>query len=352
MDVTVFDMTPSFASGIDLSRQFYRDQIAPQLETSFPGLPHSAALIGRGSEVLGFDDAMSRDHNCEARAVNFVTEDDHERYGEEITTVLQEKLPKSFSGQQTTFELTTLRGYVSKHLEVDLDHEMTPVDWLTISEQRLLMFTAGAVFHDDLGLEAQRARFAYYPQDVWLYLMATGWWRVHPEANLTGRAGFIGDEIGSTLIGARLVQDLMRLCFLLERRYAPYAKWFGTAFTQLPCATDLTPAIRRTLQATSWQDREDGLLACYEHVAALHNRQGVTPPVETEIVQLWDRPFKVLWGDFPTALHAAITDPDVKDLSDRWPIAGVDHFREVLWPPNFRQQLLKLFAPETPQDEP
>ncbi len=37
----------------------------------------------------------------------------------------------------------------------------------------------------------------------------------------------IGDEVGSALIGSRLVRDIMRLCFLMEQTYAPYAKWFG-----------------------------------------------------------------------------------------------------------------------------
>ena len=34
-------------------------------------------------------------------------------------------------------------------------------------------------------------------------------------------------------------RDVMRLCFLIERRYAPYSKWFGTAFSQLDAASDV-----------------------------------------------------------------------------------------------------------------
>jgi len=34
-------------------------------------------------------------------------------------------------------------------------------------------------------------------------------------------------------IWARLVRDAMMLCFLMERRYAPYIKWLGTAFAQI-----------------------------------------------------------------------------------------------------------------------
>ena len=76
-------------------------------------------------------------------------------------------------------------------------------------------------------MQEVRDRLGYYPRDVWLYLLMAGRWRVHPELNLVGRSGFVGDELGSSLIGSQLVSDLMRLCFLMERQYAPYSKWFG-----------------------------------------------------------------------------------------------------------------------------
>ena len=44
----------------------------------------------------------------------------------------------------------------------------------------------------------------------------------------------MGDELGSAVLGARLVESAMRLAFLMERTYAPYVKWFGTAFARLP----------------------------------------------------------------------------------------------------------------------
>ncbi|WP_112246126.1 DUF4037 domain-containing protein [Kribbella monticola] len=333
----------AFVSGQELSRRFYLEAIRPILDSAVPGLPHGAALLGRGSEVLGFDDEMSTDHNWEPRVLLFLTEEDHARYGAALDETLQQKVPPRFEGRQTKYVVHTLRGFVLEHLAFDLDGELEPRDWLTFPEQRLRMITAGAVHHDGVGLQAVRDRFAYYPQDVWYYLLIAAWWRIHPEHNLVGRTGFVGDELGSALIGSQLVDGLMRLCFLMEREYAPYSKWFGTAFSRLPCGAELTPVLRQVLSAETWQERETSLTTAYEVVAARHNALQITPPVPLGVEQLWDRPFEVTWGDFPTALAAQIQDPAVKQFVDRWPAGSIDQVRDVLWFPSERERLLRLF---------
>ncbi|GAA3101891.1 hypothetical protein JOF29_003331 [Kribbella aluminosa] len=314
-------------SGVELCRRFYDDVVRPVV-----GVPHSAALVGRGSEVLGYDDAMSADHNGEARVVLFVP------YG---VTVAPE-VPDRFEGRPTAVEIHTIRAYLQSQLGFDPETEPTVRDWLTFPEHNLLMMTAGAVFHDDLGLQDVRDQLAYYPDDVWRYLMIAAWWRVHPEMNLAGRAGYVGDELGSSLIGSQLVQDLMRLCFLVERQYAPYSKWFGTAFSRLTCGPAIGPLLQTVLRAGSWEQREEALAAAYRAVGELHNRLAITAPVELGVEQLWDRPFKVVWGDFPGALSAAIEDPNVRRIADRWPVGGVEQLRDVLHRAGDRRQLLEL----------
>lgn len=124
-------------------------------------------------------------------------------------------------------------------MNFDIDQEIELADWLTFPEQKLRTITAGEVFDDHIGVEDVRRRFAWYPNDVWLYLLASGWNRIGQEEHLMGRAGLAGDEIGSALIASRLVRDIMRLCFLMERSYSPYPKWFGTAFRRLACAGEI-----------------------------------------------------------------------------------------------------------------
>lgn len=323
-----------------MSRLFYVEAVRPVLEAAFPGLPHSAALLGRGSEVLGFDDEMSMDHDWKPRVLLFVQDAGLE---EAVGEVLRRDLPGLYREHPTDFAIHTIRGYFQEQLDLDIAGEIEVRDWLTFTEQNLRTLTAGAVHHDDLGLQAVRDRLAYYPHDVWLYLLVAGWWRVHPEVNLVGRAGSVGDELGSAVIGSRLVTDLMHLCFLLEKRYAPYPKWFGTAFSRLACGPTLTPILTKVLRAETWQEREAALMTAYEELAAIHNALQLTEPVSTEIEQMWERPFKVVWADFPGLLKAQIQDPAVLQIAEKWSFGPVDRFRDLLWPRQSRPRLLPLF---------
>ncbi|MDX6279932.1 MAG: hypothetical protein QOH03_1003 [Kribbellaceae bacterium] len=336
-----------FVPGLELSRLFYTEAVKPILESRFPVLPYSAALIGRGSEVLGFDDEVSTDHDWKPRVLLFLREENPA-----VAETLQRELPAEYRGRSVdaaargvlgSVEVHTVRGYFRDTLNLDVDGEITAEDWLTFPEQTLRTLTAGVVHHDEAGLQDVRDRLAYYPHDVWLYLLIAGWWRVHPEMNLVGRTGSVGDELGSALIGSRLVGELMRLCFLMERQYAPYSKWFGTAFARLECAAELQPILAEVLHSGTWHEREKALNAAYEKLGAMHNGLQLTEPVTIGVEQMWDRPFKVAWADYPGLLAGQIQDPAVLSILERWPVGPVDQLRELGWRPHNRPLLLRVF---------
>ena len=363
-------MIQAFIPGLKLSEFFYVEVVRPLLDTHFPNLRHSAALIGNGSEVLGFDTPMSRDHDWGARLQLFLAETDHALHAQAIDKMLAHNLPYEFRGFPTNFtppdpndngtqrtqaveegrvnhrvQVTTIADYFKEYLDTDTDQMMKPADWLSLSEQRLRTIMAGAVFHDNCGLEQTRQRFVYYPHDVWLYLLACGWARIGQEEHLMGRAGFVGDEIGSALIGSRLVRDVMRLCFLMERTYAPYAKWFGTAFKQLACADGLSADLMGALTAVTWQEREKHLIPAYETLAHMHNSLGLTAPMPQKVTGFHERPFQVIaFHGFSDALLAQIQDPAVQKIAARSPIGSLDQFSDstdltsdLSWRPMIRQ---------------
>jgi hypothetical protein len=313
---------PDFIPGLELARLYYQEAVRPILQSDYPDLVHSAGLIGPGSEVLGFDTEMSEDHNWGARVVVYLSEEDHSQCAEQVRQTLGYKLPYTFRGHPTHFvpladepgtiipkvtesrpinhrvHLTTLHGFIRRYIGIDLDQGPAVLDWMVIPEQKLRSLVAGAVYHDGLNLlEPMRRRLAYYPHDVWLCLLSAQWQRIGQEEPFAGRAGVVGDDVGSAVIGARLVRDVMRLCLLMERQYAPYPKWFGSAFAQLDCASRLTPVLQGTLRAANWQEREQYLSAAYEIVAVMHNDLGITEPVPTSVSQFHSRPFMVIQGE-------------------------------------------------------
>ena len=156
---------------------------------------------------------------------------------------------------------------------------------------------------------------SFYPQDIWLYLLAAQWMKIGQEEPYVGRCGSVGDELGSRLVAARLVAALMRLCFLMERRYAPYSKWFGTAFSRLACAGQFQPAFEMAWRAPTWQEREEALCRAYEQAAGMHNNLGISPRLPAQVSLFHDRPFRVIHGDvFAEAIMNSIHSEAVRAL--------------------------------------
>ena len=358
---------PAFVPGTELSQRFFGEVIRPILEAHYPALPYAAAHIGPGSDVLGFDTEMSTDHDWGPRAHLFLRDEDA-ALAAPLRELFRHTLPHTFAGYPVGFApspgedgvgymqeqdagpidhrifVETLKTFIQYELGWTYNQPLDAADWLSFPAQKLREITAGAVFEDGIGdLNALRQRLAWYPHDVWLYLLAAGWTRIGQENHLMPRAGFVGDELGSALIGSRLVRDIMNQCFLMERQYAPYPKWFGSGFKQLACAEQFTPVLWRAQLAPTWQEREAAVGEAYLQLASLHNALGVTEALPVQLTDFHERPFMVIDSDaFVEALRAAITDPDVKAIADRRPIGNIDQWsdntdlRDTVWWPKIR----------------
>jgi Domain of unknown function (DUF4037) len=331
----------AFLPGAELARRYYADVVRPLLDELVPGLAHSAALIGWGSDVLGFDSARSTDHNWGPRCQVFVGTGDA-GWITDVTMMLASKLPGTFLGWPTRYpdvtaagagarhwvEVTELGGWLIGELGFDPSRGVGVLDWLATPTQKLAEVTGGAMFHDGLGpglLQVARTSLAWYPHDIWRYLLACQWQRISQEEAFPGRCAEAGDVLGSAIIAARLARDLIRLVLLMHRQYPPYAKWLGTAFARISgLPPELARQLRGAISGGSWPERERSLAGAYEAVARMHNQLRLTEPVEVTTRGYYDRPYQVLdAGRVAQALVQSISSTEIRRL----PLIGsVDQF--------------------------
>lgn len=304
-----------FIPGIELSLRFWSEVVRPVVVERVPPAQLAAGLLGASSEVLGFDTAQSTDHSWGPRVAVFVPP------GTDVAALdaeLERRLPAEFRGYPVRYPRRD--GHEPRH-QVDVVHAgewfaailgfdpLLPIDteaWLATPTQLFASVTAGAVFEDEPG-DVTRAREAlrWYPDDSWRYVLACQWRRLAQHEHLLGRAGQVGDDLGSPLIAARLARDVVRLCFLIERTWAPYDKWLGTAFQRLESAAEVGPLLRQALAARSPAQRERHLMATLSNVAGRFNALALVPPIDPAPRPFFKRPFNVLECDrFAEALMA------------------------------------------------
>ena len=101
----------------------------------------------------------------------------------------------------------------------------------------------------------------------------------------------------------------MRLCFLYTNTYAPYSKWFGTAFRRLPVDDRIQHTIELVLVANCVEEREDRIVEAQALVADMHNASGLTDFVEYRIEGYFGRDIKVIFADkFAEAATRALSN--------------------------------------------
>jgi hypothetical protein len=285
-------------SGIALARAYWSDVVGPLLDRVAPSQPRAVGRFGPGSDVLGLDDEMSRDHDWGLRLQVVVRPEARS----DISTALEEHLPDryadlptriAFTGQPAPTLAVDVLTMADLHSRLGFDPcaDPTTSDWLSLTGQAVLEITAGEVFEDTAGeLTALRQSLTWYPDDIWRYLVACDWKRVDQELPLMQRAGDRGDDLGSRVIAARLVDIVMHLGFLVSRRWAPYAKWRGTLFRTLPLTAEVQIELAEVLRADDWRSRAQHLRAALEAMADEQRRAGL-PAAFPPCMPFWDRPY-------------------------------------------------------------
>jgi hypothetical protein len=307
-------------AGSELSEAYYRRVVAPALASRWPGLRYAAGRLGSGSDVLGYDDQISRDHDWGLRLSVLVAPDMTDAVREHLQAVV----PAEFEGLPTRPELTWVGepalavdvtspdAFALARLGVEAAAEWSVDDWVSFTGQAVLEIRGGPIFSDTEGaLVALRERLEWYPDEVWRWAVAAGWFALSEELPFVGRAGERGDDLGSRVIAARLARVAMHLGFLLTRTWPPYSKWIGTAFAQLPHVDAVRVNLEQAVKASAWQERQQFLGSALEELAAAQRSAGL-PTGDVVVEPFFDRPYLGVAAATHELLLESVTDPGLR----------------------------------------
>lgn len=280
--------------GLILSRRFFTSAL-PLLKEHIPDVMavSAAGLVGEGSECLGLDDGISRDHDWGPAFCLWVPDELLRSELDRIERALS-VLPAAFEGYPTRMAADKrmgrvgplpVKGFYRRFL--GMDHvPATWKEWLSIPEYHLCSCTNGAVFMDEGGeFSAVREELLrHYPEDVRRKKIAA-------RCMIMAQAGQYnlprclqrGDFVAAMLATARFSEAALSMAFLLNRRYMPFYKWACRAAEDLPVLGKNVVETLRVLSRTVWQDETRGAsaLEAIEEFCALTAReletQGLCP---------------------------------------------------------------------------
>lgn len=224
--------------GLQLAESFYETYGKALLTERFPELMGkiSVALIGAGSECLGYDDDLSRDHDFTPDFCIFLPgEDVISRREAFLLERAYSSLPKEYQGVKRAVlspvggnrrGVLRLSEFLTDKLGVP-DGKLSAEQWLRLPSQYLLEVTDGRVFYDGSGeLTRIRKALAGYPEDIRKKRLA-GHLLMMAQAGSYNlfRCLRHGEKGAAQLALNEFVQEALEVFFLLENRYLPYYKW-------------------------------------------------------------------------------------------------------------------------------
>ena len=248
--------------GLELSRQFYETYGKEMLEGSFSDyLPFiSVGLVGAGSEVLGFDDEVSTDHDFEPAFCIFIPgEDVIDRKTAFQLERAYAKLPDEFMGYKRQ-KLSPVGG--ARHGVIRLedfllqktgkkDGCLNTYEWLKIPTQYLLEVTKGELFFDGSGdFTRIREQLSVMPRDVRLKRLA-GHLLLMSQAGQYNFPRMLKrkDMPSAGICAYEYVKNAIAAIYLINNEYMPYYKWQLRGLKELDILSHLALPIEFLLTA-------------------------------------------------------------------------------------------------------
>ncbi len=285
--------------GIELSRKFYEQYGGPMLEKEFADVIDRIAvgLVGEGSECLGFDDELSRDHDFDAGFCLFVTEEDEKRFGFRLERAYS-RLPREFMGTKRSLVspvggarhgVITVEGFYTRHLGAPTAPD-TYERWLYTPSASLLAASNGEVFCDPLGAfsTVRRELRAGYPEDIRRKKLAAHTVMMAQAGQYNfARCIARGERGAAQLAVFEFVRHAISAIYLLNNKYEPFYKWAYREMEELPILGGLSETLSALTELDNSPKNASEKAEAIEEIAALFIRefdaQGLTRAVCREL---------------------------------------------------------------------
>ncbi len=242
--------------GLDISREFYLQYGKPMLEEQFPSIVDRIAvgLVGEGSECLGFDDEISRDHDFEPGFCLWLTENDKNEFGFQLARAYS-RLPRSFMGLSRSL-LSPVGGARRGVMSIDdfytrfLGAPNAPCNisrWLYTPSAALCAASNGEVFSDRLGVfSGIRAELLKgYPEDIRRKKLAAHTVFMAQAGQYNYPRCMEREDSGTAQLAIfEFVKHAISAIYLLNNRYEPYYKWAYRGIEDIEAEKELISGLK------------------------------------------------------------------------------------------------------------
>ena len=302
--------------GLELSREFYTQHAAPAIAERFGerACRVAAGLAGQGSDCLGYDDEISRDHDFGPGCCLWLTDDDFALFGPKLQK-LYDSLPNEFMGfsRNATPQGSGRVGVIPigrfyTQFTGCPEVPQNEASWFRIPEHFLSAATSGEVFRDDLG-EFSRIRkglLPCYPRDVLLKKLAARVFAMGQAGQYNYRRIIRrGDGPAAMLALDEFVRAALSAIHLLNKRYIPYYKW---AFRSARALPRLVEAVRELdlLYSSSEADRQEIIESICGRIRVTLRDDGLSSISESFLVPQAEEIMKRIGSDYLKKLGVSV----------------------------------------------
>lgn len=307
------DKDTSYQKGLIRAKKL-ASQIRSFLQKEIPELDSRIclALVGAGSECLGYDDSISADHDNNTRCLVLLDNIDFKKYQALLKKLFKEKFLNTQIDIQNIYAFYT---YYTSYPEGPQNIE----EFFHVPEEYLCSATNGEVFYDGLGLFSQirNQLLQYYPDDF-------RYKKLSFHLNYIAQSGQYNyprilqrkDYVAAELALAEYMKHYISVIYLLNSQYMPFYKWANKGLEKLSILGKETQESLSKLILTDFNGRisiiEDMVQAL---IVQLHQLELTKSNVDFLIYQA-------------TEIHQKIIDTNLKKI-DPWSMKGFTYERDT-----------------------